>query len=111
MSDADRRRFRRVNAPVLCRPVGLFFREDKRQVQDISRGGFRVYSDDTHRPGQRLELEFFFTDGTSATVRAQVVWIERLPPEAGAQFDVGFKYIDASANALDRIEHVLGEVG
>src|SRR5690349_13266033 len=109
MSNADRRQYRRVNAPVLCRPVGLFSREDKRQVQDISRGGFRVYSDDNHRPGERLELEFFFPDGTSETLRAQVVWIEQLAANAGARFDIGFKYVNASAAALERIEHVLGE--
>lgn len=107
MSGADRRRFRRVNAPVFCRPSGGLFGQVNRQVRDISAGGVRVYSDDRRKPGEQLVLEFLFADGTTESLRAQVVWVMELPPGAGATYDVGLVYVEPSGQALRRIEQVL----
>lgn len=106
MGEPDRRRFRRVNAPVLCQPVGIFARHD-RTVQDISAGGFRVYSDERHKPGDRLDLELFFPDGTSEKVRAQVVWIDTLAAGSPAVYEIGLKYINPTSATVGRIEQLL----
>jgi hypothetical protein len=110
---SDRRLYRRVKANVLARPVGGLGqaharRPDPRRVNDISMGGLRVYSDETYQMGQRLEMEILFTGGDSATLIAEVVWVENLPGDAPAKFDVGLRYVDVQPQDLDRILAVLG---
>jgi hypothetical protein len=106
---ADRRRYRRVNAPILVRPVGPLAGGDPRRVRDISMGGLRSYSDDEHRPGTRLELELIFRDGGSAVILAEVVWVEPLPAGGPARFDVGLRFVDAEPEDLEQIQKVLAD--
>jgi c-di-GMP-binding flagellar brake protein YcgR len=105
----DRRRYRRARAPIYVRPVGARAYAVKRQVNDISLGGLRAYSDEGVKPGTRLEMELFFSDGDSATVLAEVVWVEALPEGAPARFDVGLRYVQARPEDLERIAQVLGD--
>ncbi len=115
MSDApsqpDRRRYRRVKAPILVRPLGplALAHAMSRKVSDISLGGVRSYSDEEYEPGTRLELELFLPDQTSVTVYAEVVWVQPLPQDAPARFDVGLRYVGASPEDLDRIAKVLSD--
>jgi hypothetical protein len=106
VSDTDRRQFLRLKAPVFCRPVGrpLFAR---RQTNDISLGGVRVYADEAPAPGDRLELELFLPDETALTCTVEVVWIEPLPDGAPARFDVGARFITLDAAARTRLAEVL----
>lgn len=112
MPAEDRRSFRRVAADVLARPVGPLGRgarlADPQRVGDISGGGLRVYSDRICAPGERLEMEVLFRDGASATVTAEVVWVENLPPNAPARHDVGLRYVEVRPADLERIRAVLG---
>lgn len=103
----DRRRYRRARAPIYVRPVGALAYAVKRQVNDISLGGLRAYSDEGQKPGTRLEMELFFSDGGSATVLAEVVWVEALPEGSPARFDIGLRCVDARPEDLDRIAQVL----
>jgi hypothetical protein len=103
----DRRKFRRVKAPVLVRPARKVSQLPVRRVADISEGGFRAYSDDSHAPGTRLEVELFFPDGGSAVAIAEVVWVEALPDGAGARFDVGMRFVEARREDLARILKLL----
>jgi hypothetical protein len=105
----DRRRYRRVKAPILVRPPGALARAVPERVNDISPGGLRSYSDDAHAPGTRLELELLFPDGGSATVLAEVVWMEKIPSGAPAKFDLGLRFVDAEPEDLERIARVLEE--
>jgi PilZ domain-containing protein len=105
----DRRRYRRVRAPILVRPPGALARAVPQRVNDISLGGLRAYSDDEHAPGTRLELELFFPDGGSATVLAEVVWVEKIPFGAPARFDLGLRFVVARPEDLGRISRVLGD--
>ncbi len=109
MTDPDRRRYRRVKAPILIRPVGPLGQRASRQVGDISLGGLRAFSDDKHKPGERFELELFMPDGGSATVVAEVVWVQVLPAGSPARFDVGLRYVDVDPEDLQRIARVLGD--
>jgi PilZ domain len=105
----ERRRYRRLQAPILVRPVSALVYRAKQKVNDISLGGLRAYSDEKEKPGTRLELELLFSDGVSATVLAEVVWVESLPEGSPARFDVGLRFVDASSEDLDRIARELGD--
>lgn len=102
----DRRRYHRVQAPAFVRRAG-FFAGATRRVNDISTGGLRMFSDDEHRPGTRLEFELFLPGAQSVEFMAEVVWLERLSADAPARFDVGFKYLDVDRADLERISRVL----
>lgn len=104
---SDRRNYRRVQAPVLVRPVGVLSKPDPRQVRDISLGGLRVYSDDEARPGERLEMELIFPHEDTAIFLVEVVWVEELPAGSPARFDVGLRYVDVRPEDLERIGRVL----
>jgi PilZ domain-containing protein len=106
----ERRRYRRLQAPILVRPVSaLASLAKKRVVNDISLGGVRAYSDEKQRPGSRLELELFLPGDASATVLAEVVWVETLPEGAPARFDVGLRFVDVRPEDLERIAALLRE--
>ncbi len=111
VTDADRRRYRRVRAPIFVRPLGplALAHSLSRKVGDISLGGLRAYTDDKYKPGARLELELFFPDKSSATIHAEVVWVQVLPKGAPARFDVGLRYVGVDPKDLDRIAGVLGD--
>jgi hypothetical protein len=106
VTDDDRRRFKRLQAPVYCRPVGLKIFERKPTV-DISLGGARIYSDDEMKRGKRLEVELFLPDGSSVTCRVEVAWVQALPVGAPAKFDVGLKFTDIAESDRERLSSVL----
>jgi c-di-GMP-binding flagellar brake protein YcgR len=99
----DRRRYPRVSAPILVRPVSFLTHAIGRRVSDLSVGGLRAYADEPYRPGARIELELLFPDQEPALVLAEVVWVEELPAGSEARFDVGLRFVDASPADLARI--------
>lgn len=103
----ERRNFNRVQAHVSVRPVSILTRAVSRRVCDMSLGGLRCYSDEEYPKGKRIELELFFLDGRSAVVLAEVVWIETLPADAPARFDIGLRYLDCSPESLDLIRQAV----
>lgn len=107
----ERRRFKRLNAPVYCRPLGRAIggakENEKLKAQDISLGGVRVYTDDKHKPGDRLELELWLPDGESITLDTTVVWVDELEKAEPARFEVGLKFVDVAQGDLARLEAVL----
>jgi hypothetical protein len=112
MADAtplDRRRFRRVSAPILMRPAGLLARLATRKVNDISLGGIRTFSDLDLPKGRRLDVELLFQDGSTANVLVEVAWTERLAPGAPAPFEMGLRLVDARAEDLERIALAMQE--
>jgi len=103
----DRRLFRRVKADVLVRPTGALAGRPHRRVNDISMGGLRVYADDEHHLGERMELEVLLGEEASATFTAEVAWVDALPSGAPARFDVGLRFLEVQADDLDRLAKVL----
>jgi hypothetical protein len=104
----ERRQYRRIQAPVYCRPAGVGLLEGRRETVDISLGGVRVFSDDKYTLGSLVKMEFFVVDGPAVTYTAQVVWLGKLPPGAPAKFDVGLKFVDLRPDALAFLKSVLG---
>lgn len=105
MSD-DRRKFPRLQAPVLCRPTGkpLFGR---RRAIDVSDGGMRLFADESHDVGDRLELELFLPDQSEVTCRVEVVWVVALLPGAPARFDIGVKFVELADADRKRLSATL----
>ena len=75
----DRRKYRRIHAPLYCRPAGMSFLARQREPVDVSLGGVRIYSDEHLRVGMLLKMEFFLPDVPAVTYTAEVVWIDALP--------------------------------
>jgi hypothetical protein len=103
----DRRRYRRVQAPILVRPAGLFAQMARRKVNDISLGGIRTFSDLELPKGKRLEIELIFEQGDTSTVLVEVAWVEPQGPNAPAPFEMGLRLVDARVEDLERIEQAL----
>ena len=109
MKHDDRRQYKRVQAPVYCRPAGLALRlfSGKQQPLDISAGGLRIFSDEPVKTGVRLELELFLPDNTTVTCRVECVWVEALPKDSAARFDVGLKFVDVKDEDRAKIALVI----
>ncbi|HEY1419862.1 MAG TPA: PilZ domain-containing protein [Candidatus Dormibacteraeota bacterium] len=105
---SDRRRYPRVNAEVFCRPAGLGLFHQRRNTQDISLGGMRVYSDEAYPVGRRLDLDVSLPDGSMVRCWAEVVWQVELDGAAGARFDIGLKFTDLAPEDVQRLAAVLG---
>src|SRR2546425_13104244 len=94
----ERRKFRRLKAPVFYRPVGLSLlrrlrgKDDRGGTVDISLGGVRIYSDDELKVGARLELDLFLPDDTTPATKAVVVWGPELPGGGPAKDDGGGRF-------------------
>lgn len=105
---ADRRRYPRVKADVVCRPAGVALLHHKRNTLDISLGGMRVFTDEAHSVGDRLDLDVRLPDGSSVRCWAEVVWLVAMGPGAAARFDVGLKFTDLAPADIPRLAAVLG---
>ena len=105
-TDPDRRRFRRVQAPILARPAGLLA-QVARRVNDISLGGLRTFSDLPLEIGQRQEIELLFPDGGSATLLVEVAWVDILGDAAPAPFEAGLRIVQVRDEDVARIAAAL----
>ena len=104
---ADRRRYPRVDANVLCRPAGVALFHHKRNTQDISLGGMRVFTDEEFRPGNKLELEVLLPDGSIVLCWAEVVWLSRLDGATPARCEAGLRFTDMATRDVERLASVL----
>jgi hypothetical protein len=107
----ERRQYKRLHAPVFCRPLGRAMSASQEvepfDVKDISLGGVRVFTDDRHSEGDHLELELWLPDGDGITLDTVVVWVEKLAADAPARFEVGLRFLDVAKKDLERLESVL----
>ncbi|MDB4972276.1 MAG: hypothetical protein JWN48_617 [Myxococcaceae bacterium] len=102
MTADERRRFPRLNVPVLYRPARLL--GARKVAQDVSRGGIRVYTDDAPELGARLEIELFMPEGESLTVDVRVAWVRELVAH-DARYEAGLEFLamdEARLIALER---------
>src|SRR5512143_2296630 len=102
----DRRRYRRLNAPLYWRGAGL--RSAWKGV-DVSLGGIRIYSDDVFEIGTRIELELLAAGDETIEFNARVVWVDVLPAGAPALYDVGLEFLELSDGAKRHLEALLAE--
>lgn len=104
---AERRKYRRIRAPLHYRPVDSPIVGD---ALDISLGGVRIYSHKKLAIGAIISLEIFRPDGPPAGYRAQVMWVSALREDAPARFDVGLRFVEIEPDALKFLMHVIAPV-
>lgn len=100
----ERRHFRRLSAPVFWRVSG--FRGARRPV-DVSIGGMRMYCDDALEIGKMLELELLAPDDEPIEFLARVVWVDTLPEDAPARYDVGLAFVELPDGARRHLAKLL----
>jgi c-di-GMP-binding flagellar brake protein YcgR len=102
--NAERRKYRRIRAPLHYRPIDSPLVGD---ALDISLGGVRIYSHKRLAVGAIISLEIFRPDGPPASYRAQVMWAAALGEGAPAQFDIGLRFIEIEPDALNLLMQVI----
>jgi c-di-GMP-binding flagellar brake protein YcgR len=108
---SDRRRYPRVQADVVCRPAGAAIFHHKRNTQDISLGGMRVFTDEDFSVGSSLDLDVMLPDGTAVRCWVEVVWRVELGAGSPARFDVGLKFTDLALADIQRLASLLVPAG
>lgn len=99
--------FRRVNAPMVHRPLSWEMAAWGSLGSADLPGGLRTYSDKRLPKGRLLEVDVLLPQGGTASAVVQVAWSDPLPPEHPARFDVGLRFVRAVAEDLARLEAVL----
>jgi hypothetical protein len=103
----DRRRYRRIKMPILCRRAGGDYFAHIEPV-DISFGGLRVYSSEQYPLRGRVRLDLFFPKAAPVTFATQVSWIRPATPGAPARFDVGLAFIQLTPQAMGALLPFVG---
>jgi PilZ domain len=104
----ERRDYPRVEgAAILWRPAARLNFE-RRQATNVSGSGIRLHADTPHTAGERLELELFLPDRTQLVCTVEVMWVDVLPLDAPARFDVGMRFVDISYEDRSRLTTLLG---
>jgi c-di-GMP-binding flagellar brake protein YcgR len=108
---SDRRRYRRVQAEVLYRPAGAEIFHHKRNTQNVSLGGMRVFTDEELALGARLDIDVLLSEGAPVRCWAEVVWLLKLDDGGPAKFDVGLRFTDMAPSDVQRLAAVLAPAG
>ena len=106
---ANRRKYRRIPAPIHCRPAGEDFFAQRLEPVDISFGGLRTYSDDEYRVGAFLRLDIFFSGVAPVTLSTEVMWVKPLRKGALARFELGLAFVDLKPDALNVLRRLFSE--
>jgi c-di-GMP-binding flagellar brake protein YcgR len=104
---AERRKYRRISAPLHYRPVDSPLVGD---ALDISLGGVRIYSHKKLAIGSEISLEIFRPDGPPAAYRAQVMWVAELAEGAPARFDIGLRFTEIDPDSLKFLMRVIDPI-
>ncbi len=67
----------------------------------------RLYADELHAAGDRLELDLLLPDQRELTCPVEVVWVDALAPDAPARFDIGVKFVELAATDRQRLSAAL----
>ena len=102
----ERRHYPRLNVNMLWRPAGLWMQ--RRDVEDVSLGGARVYSDDLLPVGARMEIELLVPGGPTIEIHARVVRVTILRPSGPAFCDVALEFLAVPDEARIRLAGWLG---
>lgn len=90
-----------------CRPARRRLLR-RRKVIDVGLGGMRVYSDDEHAVGDRLEIDLLSADGDDfITCLTEVVWIHEIAGGDPAGYDVGLRFLEIPPAARTMIEDLV----
>lgn len=106
LGEGARAAYRRILAPILCRPAGLRLYGPFPGVPvgpvDGDLACARIYSDEPFDLGDRLKLAIVAGGQLSKKFVAEVVWLDEQPERAAARFDVGLR--------IERIDPMTAEL-
>ncbi len=108
-NEANRRKYRRIPAPIHCRPAGEDFFAQRLEPVDISFGGLRTYSDEEYPVGAFLRLDIFFSGVAPVTLSTEVMWVKPLGKGAPARFDLGLAFVDLKPDALNVLRRLFSQ--
>jgi hypothetical protein len=105
--EPDRRRYRRLTAPIQCRLAGATSFAHPLEFIDVSFDGLRICCDEGYRIGARLHLDILVQSAAPVALTAEVVWVEPVGHGATRRFEVGLSFVGLNANALEFFMGVL----
>ncbi len=106
-SGSNRRRYRRVSAPIHCRPAGAEFFAPHFEPIDIGFGGARIHSQEEYRVGEALPLDIFVRGIAPVMFTTEIVWIASVPIGSRACFDLGLAFVELDSDARTLLSSVL----
>jgi hypothetical protein len=104
---SNRRRYRRVSAPIHCRPAGAEFFAPHFEPIDIGFGGARIHSHEEYRVGEGLPLDIFVRGIAPVMFTTEVVWVASLGRGSRACFELGLAFVDLDPDARMLLSSVL----
>ncbi len=90
------------------RPARLF--GPRKPAHDVSRGGIRIFTDDTLAIGKRLEIELFLPDGGSLTCDVRVAWVRKLESDDFAAFEAGLEFLSMDEEQESLLSRCVREI-
>jgi hypothetical protein len=105
--DLRRRRYRRVQAPVRCCPVGTGFFVQHLDFVDVSLEGLRIFCDHEYLAGTRIHLDIVHDGIVPLAVTTEVLWVKRLGENTPARFGIGLSLVEVSTAALTFLMSVI----
>jgi hypothetical protein len=106
-SEINRRKFKRVQANILCRSAP--FSLSRKLVQDIGIGGLRVCSDENQKIGKKLEIELFPAGRKSFCCTVKVIWVNKLPDDAAATYEIGLQFLKVHDQDLMILNSIIAD--
>jgi hypothetical protein len=105
---SERRKHRRAQARVSCRPVGIDPLASDSTALDVSLGGLRVYSDYALTLGLTLNVELHTEGCPRVCCTVEVVRVVPLGRGAPAPYEVGLRFVRFDPIGVKVLLHVLG---
>lgn len=103
----DRRAHPRQDLLVSVREPGEASADRWLTTRDLSAGGMRLLSTHALGKGDRLPLEVLLPDGSWLAVTTKVAWSVKLDVGSSAEYEVGLRFLDLSAEDLERLRPLL----
>jgi len=88
----DRRQYPRFEIPVQLRPTELFGKGSR--VQNISRGGVRIFGTKKVQVGTIHKIEFALLSGDWISAEVLVIWARERPSESALKYDIGCRFTE-----------------
>ena len=104
---SNRRRYRRVSAPIHCRPAGAEFFAPHFEPIDIGFGGARIHTHEEYRVGEGLPLDIFVRGIAPVMFTTEIVWVASLGSGSRGCFELGLAFVDLNPDARTLLSSVL----
>ena len=105
LPEGERRKYPRLQRPVFYRVPSRLDRWE--EIQDVSLGGCRIYSDQRLKKGRELIVDILMPDKSTMRARAEVVWIARAQKNVAARWEIGLQFISFRTGKVEILKKFL----